>query len=69
MENTQLKDEKTQLINVQEAADILGVNITTLATWRYRKKHALSYIKEGKFIKYRLSDIWALKNFKENHDL
>lgn len=45
-----------KLITTQEAADLIGVATTTLASWRTRKLY-IDYTKIGKKILYDLEDI------------
>ena len=43
----------------KQAANILGVTEDTLAVWRCTKRYPLSYIKIGRKVFYRLTDIEA----------
>jgi predicted DNA-binding transcriptional regulator AlpA len=43
-------------------AELLGVKETTLATWRSKKRFPLRYLKVGKLIRYRQSDVDAFLN-------
>lgn len=57
--------EKTpSLFTRKQAAEYLGVKENTLAVWATTKRHPLPYIKVGRLVKYRLSD---LHNFLENN--
>ncbi len=40
-----------------EAAKVLGVQEATLAWWRSRRKAYLPYLKAGKLVRYRLTDL------------
>ena len=51
------------LLTPAQAAEMLGVTIGTLAVWRCTARYPLSFIKIGRRVKYRLSDI---NNFIEN---
>ncbi len=42
-----------------EAAAYLGVKPTTLQIWRSTKRYPLAYIKVGRLVRYRLSDLDA----------
>ena len=42
-----------------EAADYLGVREQTLAVWRSTGRYGLAFIKVGRLIKYRQSDLDA----------
>jgi predicted DNA-binding transcriptional regulator AlpA len=44
-------------------ARLLGVREPTLATWRSQKRYNLRYIKLGKLIRYRKSDVLAFMDF------
>lgn len=39
------------------AADALGVKPTTLAVWRSTGRYNLPYLKVGRLVKYRISDL------------
>ena len=51
------------LLTPAQAAEILGVTIGTLAVWRCTARYPLSFVKIGRRVKYRLTDI---NNFIEN---
>jgi excisionase family DNA binding protein len=40
-----------------DAAEYLGVTENTLSVWRCVKRHAIPYIKVGRLVKYRQSDL------------
>jgi excisionase family DNA binding protein len=42
-----------------EAADYLGITYHTLAVWKCTKRYALPYVKVGRLVKYRRSDLEA----------
>ncbi|WP_085440393.1 helix-turn-helix domain-containing protein [Magnetofaba australis] len=46
-----------ELITPREAAKILGVEPTTLGNWRHTKRYPLPYVKVGKKVMYRLTDV------------
>ena len=50
-------------LNPKELAELLGVNPRTLATWRSTGRYALPYIKIGRKVLYRISDLenWMAK--------
>ena len=48
--------ETEKLLSPQEAAEHLGLRPQTLAIWRCDGRY-LSYIKVGRSVKYRLSDL------------
>ena len=55
---------QNQLLNRREAANFLGVKENTLAVWAVTKRQPLPYLKIGRLVKYRLSDLQA---FLENN--
>jgi hypothetical protein len=52
---------KPNLLTPQDVATRLGVSITTLATWRCTKRYALTYVKIGRLVRYRMADIEAFE--------
>jgi len=54
----------TKILNRKEAAEFLGLQENTLAVWATTKRYKLPYIKVGRLVKYRLSDLQA---FLENN--
>ena len=58
------KTEALQLLNSEQAADLLGVNPLIMETWR-RKGSGPSYIRiNQKCVRYRLGD---LADFQDQH--
>ncbi|WP_442497656.1 helix-turn-helix domain-containing protein [Methylobacter sp. sgz302048] len=49
----------TELITSQEAAEYLGVTYKTLEVWRSTKRYHIPYIKVGRLVRYRKSDLEA----------
>jgi len=45
------------LVNAGEAAAMLGVTTGTLSVWRCVKRYDLPFVKVGRSIRYRLSDL------------
>lgn len=45
------------LLNCTETAQILGVQLNTLAVWRSTGRYSLSYVRVGRSVRYRLSDL------------
>lgn len=41
----------------KQAADVLGVKPTTLAVWRSTGRYNLPFLKVGRLVKYRVSDL------------
>lgn len=50
---------ENKLISAGKAADILGLKESTLAQYRWRGDTRLPWVKMGKAIRYKLSDIEA----------
>lgn len=52
-------DPKSPPVHIDEkqAADALGVKPTTLAVWRSTGRYNLPFLKVGRLVKYRLSDL------------
>jgi len=46
-----------RLLTRQEAADMLGLKAQTLAIWASNGRHDLPFIKVGRSVRYRMSDI------------
>lgn len=55
--NSQLINCGKATLNPAEAAELLGVNAHTLAVWRSTSRYDLPYIKIGRKIRYRVSDL------------
>ena len=49
------------LLTPQDVADRLGVSTTTLATWRCTKRYPLTYLKIGRLVRYRVTDVDAFE--------
>jgi excisionase family DNA binding protein len=50
---------RSDLLNTEQAAAYLGVTMRTLEVWRCTKRHAIPYIKVGRLVKYRKTDLDA----------
>ncbi len=48
-----------QLLNEDEAADVLAIKPQTLASWRCRGVNSLPFVKVGRAVRYRRSDLLA----------
>ena len=48
-----------KLLNPTETAAILGIAVGTLSVWRCTRRYDLPYVKSGRRVKYRPSDIEA----------
>ena len=53
------------LLSEQQAAAHLGVQPTTLQVWRSTRRYALTYIKVGRLVRYRLSALDAFLASRE----
>ena len=54
-----MTDPQNTLLNRTQAAEYLGVSKGTLEVWACTKRYALPYVKVGRLVKYRLSDLQA----------
>jgi len=52
-----MKADTDRLLKPEEAAEILGVKVETLNVWRATDRYPLPYVKVGRLVRYRLSDI------------
>lgn len=48
-----------RLLTEDEAAELLATKPQTLAVWRTNKRYELSYVKVGRNVRYKLSDVLA----------
>ncbi|MHA1575693.1 MAG: helix-turn-helix domain-containing protein [Alphaproteobacteria bacterium] len=48
---------ETKLLNTKEAADFLGLKTGTLNIWRISNRYSLEYIKVGRYIRYKKSEL------------
>lgn len=44
-------------VDDRQAADMLGVKTSTLAVWRSTGRYNLPFLKVGRLVKYRVSDL------------
>jgi len=51
------------LLTKEQVSKILGVSVGTLAVWRNTKRYNLPYVKSGRLVRYRESDV---QNFIES---
>lgn len=49
----------TRLLTPDQAASLLGLSVETLNVWRCTKRYKLPYVKTGRLVRYKLSDIEA----------
>lgn len=45
------------LVPPERAAELLGVNVGTLNVWRCTRRYPLAYVKVGRRVFYKLSDL------------
>lgn len=59
-----------KLLNTSEASQYLGVTRDTLAVWRTTRRYELPYIKVGRLVKYKQSDLdkWLNQRTREKID-
>ena len=50
-------DTSDRLLSIADTAELLGVTVGTLNTWRSNKRYDLAYVRVGRCIRYRLSDV------------
>ncbi len=48
-----------QLLTPEQAAQLLGVEITTLAVWRCTRRHNLPFVRVGRLVRYDREDLRA----------
>lgn len=48
-----------ELVDERRAAEILGVRPNTLSVWRCTRRYDLPYVKVGRTVRYRLTDLQA----------
>ena len=49
--------KNSDLLTNDQAANYLGVAPNSLAVWRTTKRYPIKYIKVGRLVKYRISDL------------
>lgn len=54
-----MTDAENTLLTRADAAAYLGVSKGTLEVWACTKRYPLPYVKVGRLVKYRLSDLQA----------
>jgi excisionase family DNA binding protein len=58
-EVTLLQKFESDLLTREQAAAYLGVAVQTLAMWKWAKRYDLPFVRIGRLIKYRKSDLDA----------
>lgn len=56
---THFNPQNDPLYSVEAAAEYLGVAVNTMSVWRSTGRYDLPYIKVGRLVRYRLSDLQA----------
>lgn len=51
--------DASRLVDEKIAAEILGITAGTLSVWRCTRRYALPYLKIGRAVRYRVSDLEA----------
>ncbi|MGE5525215.1 MAG: helix-turn-helix domain-containing protein [Rhodospirillaceae bacterium] len=54
-----VQDHKDSLLNEREAAETLHVSTGTLQVWRSTRRYPLPFVKIGRAVRYRRSDLEA----------
>ena len=49
--------DASKLVDEKLAAEILGITPGTLSVWRCTRRYPLPYVKIGRTVRYRLSDL------------
>jgi len=52
-----MKNIDDKLLCGKEVAEFLGIKENTLAVWRCNKRYDLPFVKVGRLVKYRKSDL------------
>jgi excisionase family DNA binding protein len=60
---------KTCLVDRDTAAKFLGVKKNTLAEWAVNNKYPLPYVKIGRLVRYRMSDLEAFLERNLKHKI
>ena len=53
------QNSEDRIISPEECANLLGNSEATLASWRCTGRYGLPYLKIGRHVKYRLSEVMA----------
>ncbi|MHA1540782.1 MAG: helix-turn-helix domain-containing protein [Alphaproteobacteria bacterium] len=52
-----IAENKNKLFTTKETSQYIGITQGTLAVWRTTKRYKIPYIKIGRLVKYRKSDL------------
>lgn len=58
-----------KLMTPRQVSDLLGVSIQTLAVWRCEQRYPLPYVKSGRLVRYRSSDVQRFIESRMRGDL
>ena len=63
--------DRSELVDRKVAAEFLGVKAHTLAVWATTHKYKLPYVKIGRLVKYRISDLEAFveQNLQQHNQI
>jgi excisionase family DNA binding protein len=53
-----------KLLTSHQVADLLSVTIRTLAVWCYEKRYPLKFVKVGRNVRYRASDVQSFLDLR-----
>lgn len=57
MQKDQETSQRINLLTPHEVSDILGISVETLNVWRATNRYKLPYVKAGRLVRYRMSDV------------
>ena len=63
----QQKNQSPTLLTPEQASEILKIKTDTLAIWRSTKRYDLRYVKVGRLVRYKLTDIEDFLNAYSPH--
>jgi excisionase family DNA binding protein len=65
---TNMVRQTKELVDDTDAANILGVSPGTLSVWRSTGRYGLPFVKVGRNVRYRVSDLnaWLDKRTRSN---
>ena len=52
-----MADERDPLLTETQTAELLGLKPQSLSVWRCTKRYALPWVKVGRLVRYRHSDV------------
>ena len=57
MQISQNSEYKINLLTPKDVSEILGVSVETLNVWRATNRYPLPYVKAGRLVRYRMTDV------------